>query len=107
MQETSVTTLSLQSMFIAAAEPAPIARGTRVPVRADIRNTGAVPVIITTSTQDVRSAAALAGALSQSYRLPPGETVVMVLKDKQAIYAGASGAGGEITVSVNEALPLV
>jgi len=107
MQETSVTTLPLRSMFLSVANPAPIARGTKVPVRADIRNTGPTPVILTTSAQDVRAAAQLSGSLSQSYRLPPGRTVVFVLKDGQSLYAGSAGAGGEITVTVNEALPLV
>ena len=107
MQETLVRTLTLPSLFLGTSNAAPIAKGGAVPVRAEIYNAGPVPVILTTATQDVRSAGALSGGLSQTRRLPPGETTVFVLKDKHALYAGAAGAGGEVTASISAALPLV
>jgi len=83
-----------------AANPSPIAKATKVPVRAAVRNTGGGIVFVGYATTDVSP------VTSQSYRLPPGESEVFILAPYQSLYVSAAG-GSIVSVTVSDALPLV
>lgn len=94
-----------------AADPVVVARGASgkpgsegKPVRVELRNLGGGTVAFADSGQDVIGQS---GPSSKTYRLPAGETVVLVLAPTQKIYAVGDATGIMISVAVNEAFPFL
>lgn len=74
-------------------------------VRVLVRNTGAVPLFYAGADQDVVTAE---GPSSKTFRHSPGDSdVVLVLAPEQILYAVGAVKGGECSVAISEALPLL
>lgn len=105
MDLTSFKTLSVPGAATSQTEPLVIARGATVPVRVLVRNVGSVPLFIAGADQDAVNEQ---GPTMKTFRLSPGSAdAVFVLKDRQKMYCVGSTPGGEISVSISDALPLV
>jgi hypothetical protein len=61
-------------------------------------------VFLAMSSQDLMGPG---GITTGAYRLPPGAADPFVLAPGQQLFAAALGAGGLVSVSQSEALPLV
>ena len=84
--------------------PLGIARGTSVPVRALVRNAGAVLIFLGGTITDAVDSAGVPS--SGTYRLAPNTSEVFVLAPEQVLYAISAGAGGTVSVSLSEAIPI-
>jgi hypothetical protein len=82
------------------AVPVALAIAGEVPMRVAVRNIGAVLLFIGSGSTDVTEAGA------ETFRLPPGGQEVFVLAPGQKLYASGAGAGGFVSASSSEALPL-
>lgn len=74
------------------------------PVRVEIKNVGGTLIFVGTSLQDV---AGPDGPVTATYRIPPGDTDVLVLAVEQTLFAVAAGQGGLASLTVSEAWPSV
>lgn len=71
-------------------------------IRLEVKNTGATLVFIGFNNGDV---AGDAGPTTATYRIPPGDTDVIVVMPEQKIYAVSAGLGGRMSVAISEVLP--
>lgn len=104
MQDTVFQTFTTPAASVALAKPLVIARGTNVPVRVLVKNIGAVPIFVAGADQDVVTAE---GPSSKTYQIDALASDVFVLAAEQSLYAVGAVAGGKVSVSVSEALPLL
>lgn len=86
------------------APPAPLARGTEVPVRVTVRNVGPVLLFLAFATEDL---SADGGPSGGAIELPVGENDVYVLDAGQVLFASSAGPGGRASLSQSDALPLL
>ena len=82
----------------------PIARGTDIPVRVVLVNTGPVLAFLAFSTQDLQFDG---GASSGTFELAAGAREVFVLAPGQVLFGSGSGPGGRVSAVISDALPLV
>lgn len=105
MQDSLLKTLSIPDATL-ARNPAPIAHATQTPVRVLISNTGAALLFLGFSQADVMPGAG-GGATSSAFRIFPGSRDVFVLAPKQVLFASAAGPGGQASMLVSEAFPII
>jgi hypothetical protein len=99
MQPTIFRTITVPGL--GSPTPATIAGQTTTPLRVLVRNTGAVNVFLSSSGSELTTR-----QVGSAYQLPAGQEDVFVLAPKQALYVEAAGAGGQVSYSVSEAIPV-
>ena len=103
MQSSHVRTIPVPAGG-AGATPTAAAFAAKVPIRVSVRNVGGAVLVFGYSSSDVVGEG---GPTSSVYRLPLGASEIFVLAPKQTLYAVGVGAGGVVSVSVSEAIPVV
>lgn len=105
MQATDAKTISVPGAAQSQTEALVVASAAKVPVRVLARNVGAVPLFVAFADQDVVTAE---GPSMNTFRLAPeSPDAVFVLSPEQKMYCVGSTPGGEISISISAALPLV
>lgn len=99
MQNTNFETLSIQP--VGTQNPTTLSKAAKVPLRILVNNVGPVVIFVSPTTADLTPLPTTA-----SYRVFPGEQHSFVLAPKQGLYAVGAAAGGLMSVTSSEALPL-
>lgn len=102
VQATTFATLSVGALGVAQT-PTVIAKAAPIPMRVELRNVGPVLIFLASSTGEVNPQRP---PTAGTYRLLPLAVEVFVLAPGQNLYGVAVGAGGLVSVSISEALPL-
>jgi len=99
MQKTKFQTVTVQP--VGSQTPTTLVKAAQVPLRALVVNVSAVVVFIAETVTDLSPLPSTA-----TYRLFPGEQTVLVAAPKEGFYAVCAAAGGLVSVTTSEALPL-
>lgn len=99
MQNTSFETFSVQA--VGSPSPTTLAKAATHPLRVLINNVGPVMIFISLNTTDLQPAPTM-----QTYRVFPGQQHALVLAPKQGLHAVGVAAGGLMSVTSSEALPV-
>ena len=84
-----------------AQNPAVVARAAEVPLRVAIVNVGPVLIFLAHADGVLINTPVRTGA----YQLAPGKELVVVLVQKQGLWAAGNGIGGLLSVAISEAIP--
>lgn len=100
MQLTSFETVTVQP--VGSNTPTTLAKcPAHIPLRVLVSNVGPVLIFVSTSVNDLQPKPTTA-----TFRIFPGDDKVFVLAPKQSLYAVGAAAGGLMSVSNSEALPV-
>lgn len=80
--------------------PPPLVNAAESPMRVLIRNTGGALIFLALTVNDLQRPGQSAD------RLAPGDELIYVLAPRQGLFALAAGAGGFVTLSANDAVPV-
>lgn len=97
MQDTTFETMTIAP--IGSPTPTTIVKASKVPMRVILNNVGPVPVWIGDEVTD------LVPLGNSVYRIFPGDPYTFVVASTQSVYAISGGLGGQLSVSVSEAIP--
>jgi hypothetical protein len=103
MREPKNSQLNTVNVPTVGTSPALLYVAADVPLRINIRNVGGAVVLLAHESTTLSQPPALAN----TYQLPPGTDVTLVLMPRQGVSAASSGAGGVVSIAVSEALPQV
>lgn len=99
--------LQTADVLISTADPSTVGPVYAAPsdtvVRVFVSNVGAAAVILGFQPNAVVGAGLTTGG---NYRLPANREVTIIMQPRQTLYATGVGAGGRISFTVSEALPL-
>lgn len=98
MQNVSFDTITVPAI---GGNPATLAKAAGLSLRLLVNNVGPTVMFISQATTDLQPV-----PTTGSYRVFPGEQHVFVVAPKQSVYAISAAAGGLLSISLSEALPL-
>jgi hypothetical protein len=98
----SNSTVNTLNVPVIGQDPSTLFKAAGKPVRVVVRNVGGSLLHIAYESTTLNNSQVIANA----FRLPPGASEVFVLMPKQGLYAGAAGAGGQVSIAVSEALTM-
>lgn len=99
MQNTSFETFNVQP--VGSQSPTTLAKAAQHPLRVLVTNVGPVTIFIALNTTDLQPSPTM-----QTYRVFPGSQHAIVLAPKQGLHAVGVAAGGLMSVTASEALPV-
>lgn len=99
MQLTRFETVTVQQ--IGSPTPTTLVKSAKVPLRLLINNVGPVVIFVAATVNDLAPLPSTA-----TYRVFPGQQHALVAAPGQGLYAIAAAAGGLLSVTTSEALPL-
>lgn len=100
MQNSQLNSLILPS--VGEENPATVIKAAEIPLRVVVFNFGPVLIFLAHDAGTLQNVPVFANA----WQLPPGRDLTIVLAPKQGLFAAGSGTGAELSVSINEALPI-
>lgn len=86
---------------VGSKNPATVAKAASVSLRVAMVNVG--PILILLAHDD--GTLINVPAFANTYQLPPGAELVVVLAPGQGIYAAGTGEGGQLSAAISEAIP--
>jgi hypothetical protein len=100
MQQSQLNSLVLPAT--GSQNPATLWKAAGVPMRVVINNLGPNLVLLAHDSATLANAPVFAN----TYRLPVGRELTVILAPQQGIFGVAIGIGGAISIAVSEALPI-
>jgi hypothetical protein len=100
MQNSQLNSLILPT--VGSADPATVTKAAVIPLRVVVFNLGAVMIFLAHDAGTLQNVPVFANA----WQLLPGKELTIVLAPKQGLFATGSGNGAQLSVAINEALPL-
>jgi hypothetical protein len=100
MQNSQLNSLTLPPT--GSQNPATLFKAAGIPIRIVVLNTGPNLVFLSHDSGTLNAAPVFAN----TYRLPSGREVVIILAPKQGLFGVSVGVGGEVSIAVSEALPI-
>jgi hypothetical protein len=99
MQNTTFETFNVQP--VGSNTPTTLAKAATHPLRVLVNNVGPVTIFVSLNTTDLQPTPSM-----QTYRVFPGQQHALVLAPKQGLHAVGVAAGGLMSVTASEALPV-
>ncbi len=99
MQNTRFETVTVQP--VGSSTPTTLVKSAKVPLRLLVNNVGAVVIFVAATVTDLSPLPSTA-----TYRIFPGQQHSLIAAPGQGIYAIGAAAGGLVSVTTSEALPL-